>query len=308
MAQKFMNIMTKTGMADFVNAQVYSQKVPFTHMAVGDGGGNEVQIDENRTALVREVFRSPISSITADEDNPNWLRVQAIIPANVGGWYIREVGLIGGLNDDISQTPETPGSKLLFYGNHPESYKPNVSEGTSKDVVITMIIQVANTELVNFSIDPSMAVATTESVDKKLAAHKAETSPHPNRYAPIAHVNDENAHGNLKHYNDPAAHTKLFSLLKEALEEADGMLEADLKNYTNTKVQEFVAASTALINASAIIWKTGLGRYGEDVIGQTVYHYGARFTRQNNTTFDVDLYQVIVNCHCNCDCGCGGGE
>jgi phage-related tail fiber protein len=293
MAQKFMNIMTKAGMADFVNAQVYSQKVPFTHMAVGDGGGNEVQINENRTALVGEVFRSPVSSIKADEDNPNWLRVQATIPANVGGWYIREVGLIGGLNDDISQTPETPGSKLLFYGNHPESYKPNVSEGTSKDVVITVIIQVANTELVNFSIDPSMAVATTESVDKKLAAHKEETAPHPNRYAPIAHVNDENAHGNLKHYSDPAAHTELFSGLKTALETADSALEGALKSYTDQKVANFVASSTALVNAEAYT----------DMYNTNT---GIRFTRQNGSKFDVNIYALSV-CNCDCDVCSGGG-
>jgi phage-related tail fiber protein len=180
MPQNFYTILTQTGAADFATAQVYGVHVPVTMLAVGDGGGQDVLPTEAMSALVHEVFRIHVSSIEVAPENPSWLIVEAVIPANVGGWTIREIGLIGGLNtDDIAETPTTPGEKLLAVGNFPATYKPLIAEGAAKDLSIRMIVEVANAAAVQLTIDPSVVVATKKNVEQALAAHRTEANPHP---------------------------------------------------------------------------------------------------------------------------------
>ena len=61
----FYTLLTAIGAADFINAQAGGTTVPFTHLALGDGGGAAVTPLESMTALVHEVHRVPISSVTA---------------------------------------------------------------------------------------------------------------------------------------------------------------------------------------------------------------------------------------------------
>lgn len=165
--QTYYTLLTALGGAELVNAQAFGTTVPITHIAVGDGNGNPVTPTESMTTLVREVHRVPVSSLTPDTANPGWLAVEAILPSTVGGWTIREIGLIGGV-----------GNKLLAVGNFPATYKPVVSEGAAKDLVIRLIIEVSSAAVVNLSINPGIAVATTASVANAIAAHDAKADPH----------------------------------------------------------------------------------------------------------------------------------
>lgn len=169
MSQTFYTLLTNIGAAEWVNAEVGGTHVPVTHLALGDGNGNPVVPTEAMTALVNEVHRVPITSVTADAENPNWLIFEAVIPAAIGGWTIREIGLIGGNGG---------GNKLLDIGNFPATYKPVLAEGAVKDMVIRMITQVSNASVVQLTIDPSVVVATNQAIVNAVAAHEAKADPH----------------------------------------------------------------------------------------------------------------------------------
>jgi|GEM_PF-685107 len=195
----FHTLLTSLGAANLINGQVFGVSVPITHIAVGDGGGAHVTPTENVTGLVNEVFRVPVTSISQDTDNPSWLIVESVLPANVGGWTIREAGLIGGLNmQNIQETQNNPGKNLLSYSNFPETYKPHLSEGAAKDISIRMILQVSNASLVELKVDPSVVVATQKNVEQAIAAHSSSKNPHPDLYAPISHPVDSLAHNDIR--------------------------------------------------------------------------------------------------------------
>lgn len=170
----YYTLLTMIGAAEFVNAKAANITVPFTHLAVGDGNGAAIIPAEGMKSLVREVHRVPISSITADVNNPNWLVIEAVLPTSIGGWTVREVGLIGGA-----------AAKLLAVGNFPDTYKPQLAEGSARDIVIRMIIQVGNTSVVQLTVDPSVALATSQSIANAIAAHVLAVNPHP-QYALVA--------------------------------------------------------------------------------------------------------------------------
>ena len=169
MSQPFYTLLTQVGATEWVNAEIGGTHVPVSYLALGDGNGAAVVPTEAMTVLVNEVHRVPITSVTADAQNPNWLVFEAVIPAAVGGWTIREIGLIGG---------NGVGNRLLAVGNFPATYKPVLSEGAVKDLVIRLVIQVSNASVVQLTIDPSVVVATNQAIVNAVAAHEAKADPH----------------------------------------------------------------------------------------------------------------------------------
>ena len=93
MAEQFYTILTQIGKAKIANATSLGTKVNFTHFALGDGGGAYYNPTENQTQLVNEVWRGQIGQITPDDNNPNWIKLETIIPADTGGFTIREAGV-----------------------------------------------------------------------------------------------------------------------------------------------------------------------------------------------------------------------
>ncbi|WP_278362673.1 phage tail protein [Stutzerimonas kunmingensis] len=164
----YYTIPTNLGAAALANALANNTTVQFTHLALGDGNGAAVSPVQAATTLVREVHRVPISSVTVDVENPNWVRIEAVVLSTIGGWTIRELGLIGA------------GGKLLAVGNFPETYKPLVEEeNASRDMTIRMVIEVSNASVVSLVVDPSVAVATNQSIANAVAQHEAKPNPHP---------------------------------------------------------------------------------------------------------------------------------
>lgn len=144
----YYTLLTKIGQARIANAVALNQKVNLTYMAVGDGNGNPTTPNENQTALVREKYRATINQLTVDADNPNYLVAELIVPTNVGGWSIYEVGVF----DDQNQ--------LIAVANFPATYKPELVEGSGRDLIVRIIIQVSNTSVVTLKIDPAITLAS----------------------------------------------------------------------------------------------------------------------------------------------------
>lgn len=153
MAEKFYTILTNIGKASVANASALGTKVDFKFMALGDGNGEYYNPTEIQTQLVNEVYRSQINNIQLDTENANWITLSMVIPSNVGGFTVREVGVFD------------TDSNLIAIGKYPETYKPVIADGSSKDLTINMILEVSNTSVVNLKIDPSVILATKKYVD-----------------------------------------------------------------------------------------------------------------------------------------------
>ena len=153
MAEQFYTILTQIGKAQIANATSLGTKVNFTHFALGDGGGAYYNPTENQTQLVNEVWRGQIGQVVIDEENPNWIVLETVIPASVGGFNIREAGVFDENNN------------LLAIGKYPETYKPKLEDGSAKDLYIRMILEVANTSVVTLKVDPGIILATKKDID-----------------------------------------------------------------------------------------------------------------------------------------------
>lgn len=144
----YYTLLTAAGQARLTNALATGTTVQLTQIAVGDGNGNPVTPTESRTALVREVYRGGITRLQVDVSNPNWLIAELAIPMATGGWTIREIGLY-----DVNGT-------LIAYGNFPDSYKPILSEGSGKEVLVRMYVETSATAAVQLLIDPTVVLAS----------------------------------------------------------------------------------------------------------------------------------------------------
>lgn len=159
MSQKYYTILTEKGAALLANATALGVPLKLSQMAVGDGNGTMPNPIASQTKLVNEVRRAAINTISIDENNPNQIIAEQVIPENEGGWFIHEIGLFDDKGD------------LIAVGNCPATYKPKLAEGSGRTQIIRMIIIVDNVDSVAIKIDPSVVLATREYVEKSLSAH-----------------------------------------------------------------------------------------------------------------------------------------
>lgn len=184
MATKYYALLTNVGAAKLANATALGEQVEITQMAVGDGNGALPTPNPAQTALVHELRRAPLNTLTIDPVNTNQIIAEQVIPEDVGGWWIREIGLYDSKGD------------LIAIANCAETYKPLLQEGSGRMQVIRVILIVSSTQAVTLKIDPSVVLATRQYVDdqiiqvkafvdQQLAAHIAAADPHK-QYAPKA--------------------------------------------------------------------------------------------------------------------------
>lgn len=147
MAEKFYTLLTKIGKAKIANSAGFGSKVNFVKMKVGDGGGAYYNPTEEQEDLVNTVWEGNITHVTIDENNPNWINVEMMIPANVGGFMIREYGVFDENNN------------MLAIAKCAESYKPLVEDGSTKELLMKMVLTVSNTENITLKIDPTIIFA-----------------------------------------------------------------------------------------------------------------------------------------------------
>ncbi|MDT9161034.1 phage tail protein, partial [Escherichia coli] len=94
--------------------------------------------------------------LSVDPNNQSQIIAEQIIPENEGGFWIREIGLY----DDEGV--------LIAVANCPETYKPQLQEGSGRTQTIRMILVVTNTEAITLKIDPSVVLATRKYVDDEV--------------------------------------------------------------------------------------------------------------------------------------------
>ncbi|MCL1701635.1 phage tail protein [Lysinibacillus sp. Bpr_S20] len=165
---QYYTLLTPIGLAKVANAQVTQSTVAITQIAVGDGNGSSYAPSGKETTLKNEKWRGVVTSVSVDNSNPNWVVVDAILPGNIGGFTLREVGLFDSDGD------------LIAIGNYPDTYKPVVGDGSIMDLTIRTIIEVNNASSVTLKIDPNVIIASRPYVDGKVEEVKKELNFHAN--------------------------------------------------------------------------------------------------------------------------------
>ncbi|MBD0439477.1 phage tail protein [Acinetobacter baumannii] len=148
----YKGILTNNGKALIAGATV-SNKINYSHIAVGDGNGSVPVPSETRTALINEKARIALNVVEINPNNTNQIVCEAIIPSNVGGFYIRELGLYAG-------------NTMVVNASYPPTYKPLADEGGAREINIKLVINIQNAEVIALYLDDSLIYATREWVNK----------------------------------------------------------------------------------------------------------------------------------------------
>ena len=168
MSEQFYTILTNIGKAKIANAISLGSEVNLVRFVVGDSNGSYYNPTEEQTELRRKVWETNAISVVNDEKNPNWIKIEAIIPGDVGGFTVREVGVFDDKNE------------MIAIGKIAEIYKPISENGSTKDVIIRMIIEVSNASAVTIKVDPTVMIATKKDIEvveskfKKISGDKNE--------------------------------------------------------------------------------------------------------------------------------------
>ena len=153
---QFFAILTNVGVAKQANADALGIAWKITQMGVGDANGADPIPSATQTALINERRRAPLNQLKVDPANSAVIIAEQVIPAEVGGWWIREIGLYDADND------------LVAIANCAPSFKPLLTQGSGRTQVVRMNLLVSNSASVELKIDPSVVLATRSYVDQKV--------------------------------------------------------------------------------------------------------------------------------------------
>lgn len=244
---KFKSVVTTLGQARIASAIESGKDVNITQLAVGDGNGSATEPAVGQTTLVNETYRLKLNSLKIDNKNANWIIAEAIIPAEVGGFWMREMGLFSAEGE------------LIAVSNMADSYKPTLEEGSGRTQTLRMVLTVTDTDAVSLTIDDTLIIATEEYVNNLLAEHEASRR-HPDGtltakgFVQLSSAVDSNSEILAA---TPKALKTSYDLAKSANDNANGRLAsggtavAATKLATARKIAGVAFDGTADINLSA---------------------------------------------------------
>lgn len=212
MQGEYYTIFTKVGQAKIANAIALGKPMQIKYMAIGDGGGEVYEPDVNQTELRHEVYRAQASSVTVSDAGINQIQVSMLVPANVGGFVIREVGLF-----DVE-------GNLIAVSKPPADPKPALETGAAKDMQYNINITVDNMAAIELKVDPTVIIATKA----ELATAKSE----------------------MQGYTDNAAATAVQTA-KDYADEQDAATDAEIDTHINNAVVHITADERAAWDAKA---------------------------------------------------------
>jgi len=164
---QYMAMLTAVGEAKLANATALGVNLNITQLGVGDANGAEPMPSRTQTALINERRRAPLNQLSIDPNNSAIIVAEQVIPEDVGGWWIREIGLYDEAGD------------LIAVANCPPTFKPELAQGSGRTQVVRLNILVSSTQNVQLKIDPSVVLATRAYADSLIVNHLATTDPHP---------------------------------------------------------------------------------------------------------------------------------
>jgi len=154
---QFYAILTNVGAAKQANADALGIAWKITQMGVGDANGTDPTPNATQTSLINEWRRAPLNQLKVDDKNSAIIIAEQVIPADVGGKWIREIALYDADGD------------MVAVANCAPTYKPLLSQGSGRTQVVRMNLVVSSASNVQLKIDPGVVLATREWVTEELA-------------------------------------------------------------------------------------------------------------------------------------------
>ena len=154
MENTYFAIVTDLGTKKMFEALNEEKKVSIAEFAVGDGGGTAYLPTKEMEELKNEVWRGSVKSCYVSEESENLLITESVIPSDVGGFTIREMGIY-----------DTEGT-LIAICNTPETQKVKIADGVVHEMVLSMEIALSNTDSVELIVDPAVVTATKKDVER----------------------------------------------------------------------------------------------------------------------------------------------
>ena len=158
---EYFAILTNKGTEKMAAYLQSGKKIEIAFVSVGDGNGQIPMPDPARTALVNEVWRGPAQTVL-DQANKNVIKATSVIPTDVGGWNVREIGLIDGEGE------------LFAIANAPGYPKISIADGINNDMQVGMRVAVSNRDGIVVTVDGTVIIATMQDIkdhDKDKKSH-----------------------------------------------------------------------------------------------------------------------------------------
>ena len=174
-ASEYFAILTNRGTEKLAAYLQSGEKITISYVLVGDGNGSIPMPDPTRTALVHEVWRGPAETVL-DQQNKNVIKATSTIPTDVGGWNVREIGL---LDQD---------GELFAIANAPGYPKISIADGINNDMRVGMRVVVSNRDGINIKVDGTVIIATIGDIEE----HNKNKKAHDGHFEDVEiHVSDD---------------------------------------------------------------------------------------------------------------------
>ncbi|EHY0937492.1 phage tail protein [Campylobacter coli] len=147
---EYYTILTKIGIAKFIAARASGNGVNLKSFKLSS---KVILPSEEMQSLEEIVYEANINSKSVDENNPNYINLMCYVPSDIGGFEINAIGIYDEVGD------------LLAIGNLPRTYKPILKEGSAKELMIKIVMELSNAEEVILKLDPSVIMASRDYVD-----------------------------------------------------------------------------------------------------------------------------------------------
>lgn len=175
MSQRYGTIVTDVGKGLIAEALAKGEKLSITKAAVGDGGGTYYMPNPGMVELKRQIWSGGINSVEIGEST-NTIEVTAVVPSHVGGFTIREIAVY------------TDSDDIFAICNTPDTEKVLITSGAIGEMEIKIRIEVSNTDVITFVVDPNIIAATKRDLEK----HDKSANAHENLLGPIEEKTEEN--------------------------------------------------------------------------------------------------------------------
>ncbi len=153
MTKEFYSIITDIGLTKINEALNNGTKLDLKYIAVGDSNGSYYEPELSQTKLRNENYRAEITELTS-------MTAKALLPASVGGFYLREFGIFDSENN------------LILVGKQPETFKPLETQGSFKELWLKVVIIAINPDVIQINVDPTIQMASMNWVRNLLNNHK----------------------------------------------------------------------------------------------------------------------------------------
>lgn len=225
-------MLTKIGIAKFIAARASGNGINLKRFKLSS---QSILPNENITTLEGIVYEANINSKYVDEENDCYVNLECVVPSNVGGFEINAIGIYDEENH------------LIALGNLPPTYKPRLEQGSAKELLIKVVMELKNASEVVLELNPSVVLASRDFVNKmKLELNlriDAEVERFTQELKKYALKNGDSTQNfqvaDAKNPNDAINKKQLDAMQKKAQE-----LDAALEQKMQTTIKQTIETST----------------------------------------------------------------